>query len=137
MAHAQGTEPPEATTEHKNSPDVRPHPEEGAGAGGANPDPKAHEEGEVKVITPAGERWEFPVAVAQKGMYWGYIEESRGGKRILSFRGIPYAEPPVGKLRWKSPKTNLPAWKVIRGKSTNLCYLQYYKILYKVSIIEL
>ena len=102
----QGTEPPE-------SPDTVPHPEGGAGAGGDNPDPKTHEQGEMKVITPAGERWEFPVAVTQKGMYWGYIEESRGGKRILSFRGIPYAQSPVGRLRWKPPKTNLPEWKVI------------------------
>ena len=46
-------------------------------------------------------------------MYWGTIEESRGGKRILSFRGIQYAQQPVGKLRWKSPQTNLPEWKVI------------------------
>ena len=66
----------------------------------------------MKVITPGGERWEFPVAQTPKGMYWGYIEETRGGKRILSFRGIPYAQPPVGPLRWKPPKTNIPEWKV-------------------------
>ena len=47
-------------------------------------------------------------------MYWGTIEESRGGKRILSFRGIQYAQQPVGKLRWKSPQTNLPEWKVVQ-----------------------
>ena len=67
------------------------------------------------MITSGGERWEFPVAVTPKGMYWGTIEESRGGKRILSFRGIQYAQQPVGKLRWKSPQTNLPEWKVIYG----------------------
>ena len=66
----------------------------------------------MKIITPGGERWEFPVAQTPKGMYWGYIEETRGGKRILSFRGIPYAQPPVGPLRWKPPKTNIPEWKV-------------------------
>ena len=65
------------------------------------------------MITPSGERWEFPVAVTQKGMYWGYIEESRGGNRILSFRGIPYAESPVDKLRWKAPRTTLKTWKVM------------------------
>ena len=66
----------------------------------------------MKIITPGGERWEFPVAQTPKGMYWGYIEETRGGKRILSFRGIPYAQPPVGPLRWKPPRTNIPEWKV-------------------------
>ena len=108
----QGTEPPENRKEPLSQDDY-PHPETGAGAGGDNPDPNTHEEGEMKVITPSGERWEFPVAVTPKGMYWGYIEESRGGKRILTFRGIPYAQPPVGKLRWKPPKTNLPEWKVL------------------------
>ncbi len=50
-----------------------------------------------------GQKWEFPVAQAKNGMYWGTIEESRGGKRILAFRGIPYAQPPVGSLRYQPP----------------------------------
>ena len=54
-----------------------------------------HEAGEVKV----GKRWEFPVAQTPLGMLWGTVEESRGGKRILAFRGIKYVEPPVGDLR--------------------------------------
>ena len=74
----------------------------------------------MKIITPGGERWEFPVAQTPKGMYWGYIEETRGGKRILSFRGIPYAQPPVGPLRWKPPKTNIPEWKVCIKKIIKL-----------------
>lgn len=28
--------------------------------------------------------------------------------RLLLFQGIPYATPPVGSLRWKSPKPNAP-----------------------------
>ena len=34
-----------------------------------------------------GTKWEFPVATTKQGMYWGTIEESRAGKRILAFRG--------------------------------------------------
>ena len=36
-----------------------------------------------------GAKWEFPVAQVKTGMYWGTIEESRGGKRVLSFRFLP------------------------------------------------
>ncbi len=50
-----------------------------------------------------GEKWEFPVAQTKLGNYWGTIEESRSGKRILSFRGIPYAKPPVDGLRFRPP----------------------------------
>ena len=58
-----------------------------------------HEAGEVKV----GKRWEFPVAQPKTGMLWGTVEESRGGKRILAFRGIRHLLPPVGDRRFKPP----------------------------------
>eukprot|EP00090_Calanus_glacialis_P030307 TRINITY_DN4885_c0_g1_i1.p1 TRINITY_DN4885_c0_g1~~TRINITY_DN4885_c0_g1_i1.p1 ORF type:complete len:639 (+),score=148.83 TRINITY_DN4885_c0_g1_i1:104-2020(+) len=58
-----------------------------------------HEAGEVKV----GKRWEFPVAQPKTGMLWGTVEESRGGKRILAFRGVKHVLPPTGDLRFKPP----------------------------------
>jgi len=59
-----------------------------------------HEAGEVKV----GKRWEFPVATPKEGMmFWGTVEESRGSKRILAFRGIKHVKPPTGDLRFKPP----------------------------------
>ena len=63
-------------------------------------------------------RWEFPVAITTKGMLWGTIEESRSGQRILAFRGIKYAQPPVGPLRFKPPRP-LPQWSGIAGLVTN------------------
>ena len=51
-------------------------------------------------ISQVGQRWEFPVSQTKNGNYWGTIEESRGGKRILAFRGIPYAKPPTGNFRY-------------------------------------
>ena len=74
-----------------------------------------HEEGEVEVRPNV---WEFPVAQTKKGMLWGTVEESRGGKRILAFRGIKHVMPPVGNLRWRPPVPS-PAWEGIREAKTN------------------
>jgi len=51
-------------------------------------------------------------------MLWGTVEESRSQKRILAFRGIKYAKPPVGDLRWKPPVA-APAWEGIREAKLN------------------
>ena len=62
-------------------------------------------------------------------MLWGTIEESRGGKRILAFRGIRYAAPPVGPLRFRAPRP-FPEWKgIVEAKSNGHVCPQhmYYK----------
>lgn len=87
-----GTEPPEPIHSKPKS--------EGTKTDLDPDDPdREREAGEFQV----GSRWEFPVAQTKNGNMWGTIEESRGGKRILAFRGIPYAKPPVGPLRFKPP----------------------------------
>ena len=90
----QGTEPPEP--EHKKPADDNIISKTDLDPNDPN---REREEGEVK----SGERWEFPVAVAKVGNLWGTIEESRGGKRVLAFRGVPYAKPPVAELRFRPP----------------------------------
>ncbi len=35
------------------------------------------------------------------------------GKEVYVYRGVPYAAPPVGNLRWKSPQPVIP-WSGIR-----------------------
>ncbi|KAF6203682.1 hypothetical protein GE061_002015 [Apolygus lucorum] len=38
------------------------------------------------------------------GRVRGIFQETINGRRIRSFLGIPYAEPPIGSLRFKEPK---------------------------------
>nr|XP_027216597.1 esterase SG1-like [Penaeus vannamei] len=49
-----------------------------------------------------------------QGVIEGSRSEAKGGKSFYSFQGIPYAEPPVGSLRFKDP---LPAgaWEGVRN----------------------
>ncbi|WP_283135444.1 carboxylesterase/lipase family protein [Rhizohabitans arisaemae] len=51
-----------------------------------------------------------PTVVATAG---GQVRGTANG-RVLSFQGIPYAAPPVGELRWKSPRP-AATWSGIRA----------------------
>jgi len=42
-----------------------------------------------------------PSVKIDTGKIEGYIGKTMGGRNIFSFEGIPYAEPPTGKLRWQ------------------------------------
>ena len=35
-------------------------------------------------------------------------------KKTVIFKGVPYAEPPVGELRWKRPQPRTP-WEGVRS----------------------
>lgn len=43
----------------------------------------------------------------------GTLEGAASGN-VRAFKGIPYAQPPVGALRWRAPKP-LPAWEGVRA----------------------
>ncbi|XP_065209355.1 juvenile hormone esterase-like [Planococcus citri] len=62
----------------------------------------------------------------KQGILKGQLEKSRDGRMFYSFYGIPYAEPPVGELRFKDPVPAKP-WKGVRDGSIlpSPC-LQYY-----------
>jgi len=39
--------------------------------------------------------------IVKSGALEGYFGATMGGRKIYTFEGIPYAEPPVGYYRWK------------------------------------
>ncbi|QAT86485.1 putative carboxylesterase [Corallococcus coralloides] len=53
-----------------------------------------------------------PVVSTVEGQLQGVVEEG-----VYAFKGIPYAQPPVGALRWRPPAPVVP-WKHLRQAST-------------------
>jgi para-nitrobenzyl esterase len=61
----------------------------------------------------------------------------KGGKEVRAYRGIPYAAPPVGQLRWKPPQPATP-WQGVRVSTQyGPTAAQYYQSpLRKVDAVE-
>ncbi|XP_065209336.1 juvenile hormone esterase-like [Planococcus citri] len=53
------------------------------------------------------------ILTTKQGILKGAVEKSRGGRSFYSFYNIPYAEPPIGKLRFQNPIPAKP-WKGTR-----------------------
>jgi para-nitrobenzyl esterase len=62
-------------------------------------------------IAPA-QAWDNygPIAKTDYGKLKGYVDEN---KEVLVWKGVPYAKPPVGDLRWKTPEDPEP-WHGVR-----------------------
>ncbi|XP_076232205.1 carboxylic ester hydrolase [Calliopsis andreniformis] len=63
-----------------------------------------------------------PMVKIKNGTLTGLIMKTRRGREFTGFRGIPYALPPLGKLRFEPPKP-AAAWKgVLEAKEdANIC----------------
>lgn len=59
------------------------------------------------------ERHRPPVVQTESGAVVGKIENLPHGKSVHEYLGIPYAEPPIGKLRFAAPKPAKP-WSGIK-----------------------
>ncbi|CAH1395301.1 unnamed protein product [Nezara viridula] len=62
----------------------------------------------------------------RKGSLQGTEESSRNGRKYYAFRGVPYAQPPVGKLRLRNPQPH-NGWKGILDATevAPLCIQKY------------
>ncbi|KAG8253644.1 hypothetical protein J6590_029217 [Homalodisca vitripennis] len=70
-----------------------------------------------------------PSATVSQGRLSGSWMTTRGGRRIAAFRGVPYAAPPVGQLRFQSPKQPQPWSGVRQAREVGNKCIQYSRIL--------
>ncbi|XP_045134687.1 juvenile hormone esterase-like [Portunus trituberculatus] len=71
----------------------------------------------IEVVVVAMTAADMPFINTKDGRVSGIVEKSVKGREFLSFYGIPYAQPPLGKLRFKDPESN-PDWGT-RGEASN------------------
>ncbi|XP_043287110.1 juvenile hormone esterase-like isoform X1 [Venturia canescens] len=70
-----------------------------------------------------------PIVQVKEGKLKGFIAKNHDGGEYFAFRGIPFAEPPIGQLRFKDPKKPKP-WSGIRdARESGRKSLQYDAIL--------
>uniref|UniRef100_A0A1B6DQ93 Carboxylic ester hydrolase n=2 Tax=Clastoptera arizonana TaxID=38151 RepID=A0A1B6DQ93_9HEMI len=75
----------------------------------------------------------YPEVTIEQGTIRGTYEKTLiGGRRYASFDGIPYAQPPVGKLRFKEPQAPLPWVGVYQATQIASPCLQFSHVTYTI-----
>ncbi|KAK9736741.1 Carboxylesterase family [Popillia japonica] len=68
---------------------------------------------------------EEPIVTTKYGRVRGTTLTTRNGESFLAFRGIPYAKPPIGSLRFKSPQEPAPWTDILDATNDgNICMQQ-------------
>ncbi|VEN62745.1 unnamed protein product [Callosobruchus maculatus] len=68
---------------------------------------------------------DLPKVTLRQGVLEGFYKQSVEGNIIYAFEGVPYAEPPVGHLRFKDPQPPKP-WQGIWKANTMFTCMQLY-----------
>uniref|UniRef100_A0A1B6DY64 Carboxylic ester hydrolase n=1 Tax=Clastoptera arizonana TaxID=38151 RepID=A0A1B6DY64_9HEMI len=74
----------------------------------------------------------YPEVNIEQGTVRGKYEKTISGKNYAAFVGIPYAQPPVGKNRFKEPKEPDPWFGVYKALESGSPCLQYTHFGYKI-----
>ncbi|XP_071518499.1 carboxylic ester hydrolase-like isoform X2 [Panulirus ornatus] len=77
---------------------------------------KEEEEAPVIVAEEEEDDVEFPVVTTSSGQVSGIREKSTKGNVFYSYHSIPYAQPPVGELRFKDP-VMVESWEGVKDGS--------------------
>ncbi|XP_063885511.1 juvenile hormone esterase-like isoform X1 [Scylla paramamosain] len=90
----------------------------------------------VVVVVVVATAADVPFVDTRDGRVSGIVEESVKGRDFSSFYGIPYARPPLGRLRFKDPEP-FPDWGAMREASIPAppC-IQYFSATERVGIKE-
>ncbi|KAB0798687.1 hypothetical protein PPYR_09680 [Photinus pyralis] len=64
---------------------------------------------------------EYPVVTTPLGDIKGHLTKSYQGRTVVAFEGVPYAQPPLGKLRFKEPQPLDPWSDVLLANDTYVC----------------
>ncbi|KAI8428430.1 hypothetical protein MSG28_007247 [Choristoneura fumiferana] len=68
----------------------------------------------IKSLSFAAEAMNDPVVTVKQGKLLGAVDQLYDGSSFYSFKGIPYAQPPVGQLRFRAPLPPQP-WSGVRN----------------------
>ena len=73
-----------------------------------------------------------PLVTVESGALRGLIQRSLSGRHYAAFKGVPYAEPPVGALRFEPPVPH-GAWSGERDASAHGANCLQYSMMHNFS----
>ncbi|KAK3885779.1 hypothetical protein Pcinc_010039 [Petrolisthes cinctipes] len=81
---------------------------------------------------------EAPTVRTESGWVSGEVEQIPSGRNVYSYRGIPFAQPPVGRLRFKPPTAKV-SWDGVRPstRDTPICQqVDFFKMIKDIEDVQ-